>query len=181
MGINSKLDKERKRNLVRSQGISFSLALDEMKEEDSYASKELDDYLLSVACEKAEGVYNYDQHGQLKWMIPAAGDNQHLEVVVQDVKDKRFIPQLKIEATIITQHNKPLQTIDLPFIWPPFLYHYGTNISIPTEGQYFVRITIKKPNFCRHDQELGKRYQNDVSLTLGPLNLTPGRKEYGEE
>lgn len=181
MGVNSPLDHEKKENLAKSQGITYSLALEEMKGIDVHASCEIEDYIVSVACEEAEGMYMYDRRGKLHWMVPEKGDNQHFEVVVQDKDDKRFIPGLTVKAHLLDNEKKVVTEMTVPFIWHPFLFHYGINCKIPKKGKYFAQIEIEKPAFHRHDQTYGKRYEKDVSVTLGPLTLTPGRKEYGEE
>lgn len=181
MGINSSLDSEKKRNLAVAQGDTYTLALDEMKQEDSHAAKTVDDYIISVACEDAEGMYMYDTTGKLEWMIPDKEDNQHFEVVVQDKDDKRFIPELEISAQLLDSNKKVVAEINVPFIWHPFLFHYGINCKIPKAGKYFAKINIKKPSFHRHDEVYGKRYPKDVLVTLGPISLKPGRKPHGEE
>jgi uncharacterized protein involved in high-affinity Fe2+ transport len=181
MGINSPLDHEKKENLVKAQGITYSLALDEMKGKDIHATCEIADYIVSVACEEAEGMYMYDTQGKLHWMIPEKNHNQHFEVVVQDKNDKRFLPGLTVKAKLLNVDKKIIEEMTVPFIWHPFLFHYGINISISKKGKYFAQIDIEKPAFHRHDQTYGKKYEIDVAVTLGPLTLTPGRKEYGEE
>ena len=30
----------------------------------------------------------------------------------------------------------------MPFLWHPYLYHYGTNAKVPGEGPYTVRVRI---------------------------------------
>jgi uncharacterized protein involved in high-affinity Fe2+ transport len=181
MGINSPLDKEKKRNLALAQGTTYALALDEMQTEDTHASCIIDDYIISIACEDAEGMYMDSDAGELRWMIPDKKDNLHFEVVVQDKDDKRFIPDLEVKAKILNEKKETVTTMTVPFIWHPFLFHYGINCSIPKAGKYVAEVTIKKPSFHRHDETYGNRYPKDVTVTLGPLSLKPGRKEHGEE
>ena len=69
----------------------------------------------------------------------------------------------------------------LPFVWHPLLYHYGANIQIPLEGEYKIKVTIKAPSFARHDENLGNRYQNDVTIDLGPINMVPGQITHGPQ
>ena len=181
MGMNSPLEKERKRNLAVAQGDVYALALDEMKDEDGNASTEADDYIISIACEDAEGMYMYNEKGDLEWMIPEKGVNQHFEVVVQDKDDKRFIPGLEIYAKLLDKSKNVVAEMIVPFIWHPFLFHYGINCRILTAGTYFAELKIKKPSFHRHDETYGKRYGKDVTVILGPVSLKPGRKNHGEE
>lgn len=181
MGMNSPLEAEKKKNLALTQGLAYSLALDEMKEEDVHAAVEVEDYIVSLSCEDAEGMYMDHGKGELEWMIPAPNENIHVEVVVQDKDDKRFLPGLDVQCVLEDDDHTEVASFTIPFIWHPFLFHYGINTTIPKAGEYFARITIKKPTFHRHDQVFGKRYENDVTVTLGPVHLKPGKKKYGEE
>lgn len=179
--MNSKLEKEKKRTLALVQGNTYTLALDEMKDEDVYASTVQDDYIISLACENAEGMYMYNNLRKLHWMIPEPSENQHVEIVVQDKDDKRFLPGLEVFCKLLDEDKKVVANLHIPFIWHPFLFHYGMNTSIPKEGKYRAEVTIQKPSFHRHDEEVGKRYEKDVTVTLGPVHLKPGRKEHGAE
>lgn len=169
-----------KTDVAKAQGIAFSLALNEMKKQDTHAAKEVDDYIVSMACENAEGMYMFNNDDKLEWQIPGEEKNQHIEIVVQDKEDKRFIPSLEIHCKL-SDENKQVAEFNIPFVWHPFLYHYGANITIPKEGMYSAEVTIKKPTFGRHDETYGKRYAKDVTVTLGPVSLKPGRKPHGEE
>jgi hypothetical protein len=170
-----------KTDLAKAQGIAFSLALDEMKKQDTHASQEVSDYLISMACENAEGMYHFNNNDELVWQVPEEGKNQHIEIVVQDKGDKRFIPSLEVYCKLHDEEDTIVSEFQIPFVWHPFLYHYGINITIPKEGTYFAEVTIKKPTFGRHDETYGKRYQKDVTVKLGPVSLKPGRKSHGEE
>lgn len=178
--MNKTNEKIEKIKLATDQGETYELALEKMKEEDVHASIEFEDYIISVCCEKAEGMYM--QHdNDLRWMIPHREDNQHVEIVVQDKDDKRFLPGLNIFCTLYNEKMEEIAILNIPFIWHPFLFHYGMNCKIPGKGSYTVKVTVLKPMFHRHDEVMGKRYQNDVTVVLGPLILEPGRKEYGPE
>jgi hypothetical protein len=181
MGMNSPIEKEKKQLLARAQGDTFMLALNEMQTEDAHASIEVDDYIVSLACEDAEGMYMDADTGKLHWMVPEEQANQHVEVVVQDKDDKRFLPGLEIYCRLFDEKKKEVVHVQIPFIWHPFLFHYGINTTIPKKGKYTAEVTIKKPQFHRHDETYGKRYEKDVTVRLGPVALTPGRKEHGEE
>ncbi|WP_423818433.1 hypothetical protein V5739_12500 [Salinimicrobium sp. TIG7-5_MAKvit] len=78
-----------------------------MKEMDNHAEKEVDDYIISLASEEAEGTYQL-QDGKLKWNTPEEGFNTHLEIVVRDKHDKRFIPGLKIRGKYLMTRERKL-------------------------------------------------------------------------
>ncbi|CAN5160700.1 hypothetical protein BH11PAT1_BH11PAT1_5710 [soil metagenome] len=181
MGVNTQREKTEKKKLADNQGQTYQVALEKMKEDDVHASKEVDDYIVSLACEDAEGMYMYDDLGKLSWMIPHQGENQHVEIVVQDKDDLRFLPGLEVSCKLIDEEDTVVADLKIPFIWHPFLFHYGINCIIPKAGKYRAEVFIKKPEFHRHDEEVGKRFEHDVTVTLGPVTLTPGRKEHGAE
>jgi hypothetical protein len=64
----------------------------------------------------------------------------------------------------------------MPFLWHPYLYHYGTNAKVPGEGPYTVRVQIQAPTFMRHDPVNGKRYAEPVRVVFEDRRFTPGRK-----
>jgi hypothetical protein len=64
----------------------------------------------------------------------------------------------------------------MPFLWHPYLYHYGTNARVPGEGPYTVRVRIDPPAFMRHDPVNGRRYERPVEVVFEDRGFTPGRK-----
>lgn len=173
-------DAEKKKMLVQKQGEAYKAALEYMKGITQNDQKEVGDYLVTFAAEEAEGMY-LPKDGSLSWKEPEEGKNQHLEVAVQDRKDGRFLPHLDIQLKLKDENGKEIGTEKQPFLWHPFLYHYGRNWKIPAKGKYSAEITIKRPEFGRHDEIKGKRYGDSVTVELGPIKLKPGRKPHGPE
>lgn len=172
---------ETKQSVALVQGEAFKKAAEMMsKIADQFAQTPVGDYVVTLAVEKAEGMYTPQPAGDLQWQIPSADQNLHLEVAVQDKEDLRFLPELKVHAKIVGTNGNVLGEKIQPFLWHPFLYHYGANWHIPAEDDYIVEIKIEEPSFDRHDQNKGKRYQ-EARVEFGPLKLKPGRKEYGPE
>lgn len=86
--------------LEKAQGVAYQAALELMKHMDNYVTAEVDDYIIHVVSEEAEGTYQFTEGG-LQWHVPEASYNTHMEIVVQDKHDKRFVPELKINARIL--------------------------------------------------------------------------------
>lgn len=170
-----------KQKLALDQGRAFTAALDLMKQMDVHAETEADDYIITLACENAEGMYIVQPEGDLQWEIPKEYENLHIEVVVRDRTDLRFIPQLTIHISLIIKNGNEVVSKELPFLWHPFLYHYGANIHIPENGEYTVQVMIDPPLFGRHDENKGKRYDKNVCVEFNNIHLAGGRKEYGPE
>lgn len=172
-------DNEKKIALAENQGKAFSEALDYMKNMDNHAEKTVEDYIISLASEEAEGTYQL-KNGKLEWQVPKEEFNTHLEIVVRDKKDKRFIPGLKIKARVFDENEKLVVEKECPFFWHPFLYHYGVMLEIPKEGKYTVEVSFPAPDFHRHDEIKGKRFEKGVQVKI-PIEMETGREPHGPE
>lgn len=159
-----------------AQGHAYESALNEMRREATSDSQEVGDFIITIACEKADGMYySNGSNDDLIWKGPENSENQHIDVIVQDRKDQRFIPHLDISCSLLNEHRTPIVKLKPAFGWHPFLYHYGMNFSLPYDGVYFFEVRIARPLFGRHDKLHGKRYGPCVA-SLGPLSLQRGRK-----
>ena len=101
--------------------------------------------------------------------------NCHLEVSVSDDDDHRFIPGLDVEATLVAEDGETVGPFTVPFLWHPGLYHYGTNIKVPGDGTYDVKVKIAPPRFARHDKTNGKRYADPVEVEFPEVDIETGR------
>jgi hypothetical protein len=133
------------------------------------------DMTIGVAAEEAEPLFHL-LDGRLQLKEPPEGANAHLEVVVMDRSDGRFIPALHVEVTLSSDSGE-VGTFLLPFLWHPTMYHYGANVTIPTPGAtYTVDVSVAPPTFHRHDKVNGKRYATPVSARFEGLAIKGGRK-----
>ncbi len=173
---------EEKQAAARRQGDAYTAALAIMQDDvDVHRTKEVDDYIVTLACEEAEGMYRPVNDESLEWSVPEASLNKHIEIAVQDRKDHRFVPDLRIHATITSSDGAVAFDGKLPFLWHPFLWHYGCNIHIDGSGDYDIAVVIEQPHFGRHDEQNGKRYQKEVSMSFEAVPLEPGREPHGAE
>ena len=129
------------------------------------------EYLIGFAVEEAEGVYEL-KDGELRWLAPE-DENVHIEVSVQDKADGRFIPGLDVEVTVIAEDGREIGSHKHPFLWHPYLYHYGRNWRVPSSGNYRFRVRFDAPRFMRHDRANGRRFAkgaecqfDDVAIKL---------------
>jgi len=160
--------------IARAQGGTYAKALEAMDEESGAVTQRAGDYLVAFVQENAEGMYELAD-GRLVWREAAEQANVHLEIAVADAADGRFVPALDITLTVL-DGDRELFTTTMPFLWHPYLYHYGTNARVPGEGPYTVRVRIDPPAFMRHDPVNGKRYEQPVELVFADRRFTPGRK-----
>jgi hypothetical protein len=63
-----------------------------------------------------------------------------------------------------------------PFIWHPWLYHYGRNWQVPEAGDYTLRIRIEAPIFHRHDQKNGRRFAEEIEVEFSNVKIETGQK-----
>jgi hypothetical protein len=163
---------ENQLELARRQGNALRSALDVMIGEVADDGQEIEHgpYLIGYAIEDAEGMYHRDDDGNLVWQEPGK-ENIHVEISVRDKADGRFIPYLDIHARLIDSEGKDVGLHRQPFVWHPWLYHYGRNWFIENGGDYTLEVRIKAPDFPRHDKKNGKRYSDDVEVTFSAVKI----------
>jgi hypothetical protein len=141
----------------------------------SGAKQNAGDYLIGVAVEEAEPLWQM-LGGSLELKEPMADANAHLEVVVADRADGRFIPGLDVHVTLLDESGDEVGTYELPFLWHPTMYHYGRSIHVQQGGTYTMRVHVEAPGFPRHDKVNGKRYSEPVTCEFGSIRIERGRK-----
>ncbi|MEV5634090.1 iron transporter [Micromonospora tulbaghiae] len=161
-------------DVARTQGDAYHQAMRAMAEEEGAHTAQAGDYLIGFVNEEAEGMYALDGECVV-WREAAEDANVHLEVAVADAADGRFIPGLDVHLEL-SRDGIPVLATDLPFLWHPFLYHYGTNAKVPDEGPYRVTIRIAPATFMRHDPVNGLRYTRSTEVHFDNITLTNGRK-----
>lgn len=167
---------EKQLKLARDQGEAFERTVKEMTQEEAHGDQQTaDDYIIGYAVEDAEGMY-HPKDGNLVWHNPT-DENAHLEIVVQDARDKRFIPGLEVQATLIDESGREIGTHRQPFLWHPWLYHYGRNWKLPGDGEYTLRVRVEAPDFMRHDKTNGKRYAKPVEVEFQGVRIKTGQKK----
>ncbi|MBZ0292897.1 MAG: iron transporter [Anaerolineae bacterium] len=161
--------------MARDQGEVLGKALHHMTQKEAHGEeRQAGDYLVGYAVEQAEGMYML-QGGELVWYDPRE-ENAHIEISVRDAADKRFIPGLTVRLTVLDQNEQEVGTHIQPFLWHPWLYHYGRNWIIPEDGEYTFHVYIEAPDFPRHDKKNGLRYAESVEIEFKGVQINTGRK-----
>lgn len=162
--------------MASEQGKTFTKALNHMINQEAHGEeKQVDDYIIGYAVEHAEGMYQL-QGGELVWYEPRE-ENAHIEISVRDAADGRFIPGLKVRLTVLDENEKEVGTHIQPFLWHPWLYHYGRNWIIPEDGNYTFHVYIEAPDFPRHDKTNGKRYATSPEVDFQNVKIETGQKK----
>ncbi|HEY9181059.1 MAG TPA: iron transporter [Candidatus Baltobacteraceae bacterium] len=127
------------------------------------------DYDISYRIEPAKGLYEFSA-GKLEWKEPS-DENVHLDLLVHDARDGRFIPGLHIVATLIDGKGGQAASNHLPFVWHPQENHYGSNVKVPQSGEYLLQVHIYPATFVRADKEQGKRFIADVHVSFENVRI----------
>lgn len=161
--------------LAKQQGQALQKALDHMVQKVAHDGGETaaGEYLVAYAVEEAEGMYEL-QEGELVWQDPEP-QNVHVEVAVRDGADGRFIPGLTVYATLFDESGSEIGTHQQPFLWHPWLYHYGRNWQVPGDGTYRLKVKIEPPTFMRHDKKNGKRFAEPVEVEFANISIKTGQ------
>lgn len=162
-------------DLARAQGDAYGRALAHMAEtvaEDG-GTQEAGEYTIGYAVEEAEGMYEWTGDG-LRWRDPE-DENVHLEVSVRDRADGRFVPGLRVTATLTAAGGERIGPAELPLLWHPMLYHYGRNLAAPADGQYTLTVHIDPPRFMRHDEVNGRRFAEPVDAEFRDVQVKRGQ------
>lgn len=162
--------------LARAQGAAYATAVTTMTHAVAHDGGETrsGDYLVGYAVEEAEGMH-VPLDGGLEWVEPIE-ENVHVEVVVRDAADGRFIPGLTVFATLIDAQGREIGTHEQPFLWHPWVHHYGRNWTVPGDGTYTLVVRFDAPTFPRHDRENGRRYLAGAEVRFEGVKIATGRK-----
>ena len=96
--------------------------------------------------------------------------------LVRDGADGRFVPGLSVSATLIDADGNEVGTHEQPFLWHPWLYHYGRNWKVPGDGMYTLRVRVEPPTYARHDKKNGVRYREPVEVEFRGVKIETGQK-----
>jgi hypothetical protein len=168
---------KKQEELARKQGDALIASMNLHLEELVHTVKKIDDYIVTVAFEGADGMYGVDEKGELEWNKPGKFGAMHAQIIIQDRDDKRFVPNLEISVRIFDNEGTVITESDAPFMWHPYVFHYGLETVLPDEGEYIVEVKIQKPGFARHTKNHGKRYQSTVTARLDPIKVVPPQED----
>lgn len=163
-------------DMARAQGQAMGQALREMTQNVADAGEEvaMGHYLVGYAVEKPEGMW-VPNDGELEWHGPEG--NVHIEISVRDGADGRFIPGLDVNLIVLDADGNEVGSQRQPFIWHPWLYHYGRNWELPGSGTYILRVQIGMPTFHRHDRKNGRRYLEPVEVEFMDVQIETSRPQ----
>ncbi len=136
---------------------------------DGTEKKTAGDYAISYRIGPAKGLYEFSA-GKLEWQEPQQ-QNVHVDVIVKDVLDGRFLPGLNVVATLLDGRGGQAASSHLPFVWDPEQNHYGANVCVPESGAYLLQVHVHPATFNRTDKELGKRFVGDAHVSFENVRI----------
>ncbi len=162
-------------DFAREQGEAYGRALAYMIGTVAHdgGEQQAGDYLIGYAVEEAEGMYEWVDDG-LVWRYPGE-NNLHAEVSVRDGGDGRFVPGVRVIATLLDPRGEEVGTHEQPLLWHPMIYHYGRNWAVPSDGEYTLRVRVEPPTFMRHDEVNGRRFVEPVEVEFPNVNVQRGQ------
>lgn len=164
--------------LARAIGESYGRALRALAKE-AHDLKDRRDgaWDVAVAEEDAEGWWAPQANRQLRFTFGPGHPNAHLEVLPRDAKTGRFVPSLAVSVRLIPEHGRPVGAKAEPFMWHPWLYHYGENWRVPRSGLYRVKVHLDPPSYPLYGRSLGPDLAHSVDLEFDDVRVETGRKK----
>lgn len=160
---------------AREQGDAYGRAVEMMigQVAQSGATTRSGDYEVGYAIEEAEGMYSLSD-GELIWNEPE-DENVHVEIVVRDAADGRFVPGLEVEVTLTDADGREMGPHRQQLVWHPMMYHYARNWTVSGDGEYTMKVEIQPATFPRHDKTNGRRFSQRCSVTFEGVTIETGQ------
>ena len=99
----------------------------------------------------------------------SARRNGHVEISVQDERTGRFMPGLRVTGTLTDAENHNVGTQAIPFMWHPWLYHYGENWRVNRSGTYHLHVHADAPPTVASGAKRAERWRNPSTRILRML------------
>ena len=164
------------KQLVHEEGEAYRRALEHMLRKEMPGNEQYGgDYLIACIVVPAASMYEWDDVG-LQWR-ELFEENAYIKITVRDATDGRFVPGLTVRVTVTDKAGAIMGAHVPPFVWDPWLYHYGDNWIIPWDGDYDILVHIDVPEFPRRDRIYGKRYREPVEVCFCNVRIKTGQKQ----
>jgi uncharacterized protein involved in high-affinity Fe2+ transport len=168
-------------DLARGEGMGVDEPLTALLRSDNANGTQArsGDYRVAVVMQPARGEWRSGK-GKLTYVDTdsSVGPVTHLDVSIRDATTGRFIPGLKVRATILDSRNKEVDTYTLPFTWHPWMNHYGLNVPAPKAGRYTVRVRAEAPSFRRYGSTALKTFNKAVDVRLIGVRVPVDEKKF---
>ncbi|MGN6566583.1 MAG: iron transporter [Flavipsychrobacter sp.] len=170
---------EQHQNIAKLSGKAFKHTLKDMyKQANDGKDTIAGDYFVAVAVEYAEGWWHY-AGDKFRYKIEneeSGKTNAHVEVAICDAKTTRFMHDMNVQATLY-EDSKSIGTKHEPFMWHPWLYHYGENWRVPMASKHYrIHVHFDPPPYKRYGRLYGKQFTDPVDLDFDDIHIKTGQK-----
>jgi hypothetical protein len=167
---------QRQLHVARAQGDAYGDAFEHLRATIATDSGEqyCGDYWIGYALSPPEGVYEWSV-AELVWREPRE-ENLHVTITVRDAGDGRFVPGLRVTATLIEPNGDVVATREQPLLWHPLLYHYGSNWTVRSSGLHALQVTVEPPGFMRTDLVNGDRLLARAGVDFDKVKVDVGAR-----
>jgi len=166
--------------LAAAQGKALAHAYHEMSRAVANDGTEtvIGDYRVAYAVEYAETFWRMSGQDLVYDARPeqSAETNAHVEVAVFDALTGRFLPGLTVQVTMADAAGHPAGAQVVPFMWHPWIHHYGHNWRVPGAGDYRLHIHVDPPAWARADHDLGHRFSQPIDVDFQGVHVFTGQK-----
>jgi len=78
---------------------------------------------------------------------------------------------------LFDEAGNSIGTKDEPFMWHPWLYHYGENWRVPKSGKHYrIRARFDVPPWHRYGQNAGRRFAQGAEVEFDDIEIKSGEK-----
>ena len=165
--------------LAASEGSALDLPLAGMLRDPDASGSQIrsGDYKVSVVVQRARGDWE-DRDGKLMFISPDSdiGPIAHMDVLVRDAASGRLVPGLSVRATILDSRKRAIDTYSMPFMWHPWMSHYGLNVPVPGNGRYTVRVRAEAPGFRRYGSSALKKFNKAIDAEVRGVRFVTAEK-----
>lgn len=164
--------------LARKEGAAVALSLDKALREPGSKGyrRRSGDYNVTVIVKQASSFWDM-QDGELVYSVPDSGvPTHHIDVSVRDAASGRFVPGLNVRATLLNSRKRETGTFIFPFMWHPWMNHYGLNVTAPAGGLYTIRVRADGPAFRRYGTGALKEFNRSIDVEVRNVRFTRAAK-----
>ncbi len=135
------------------------------------------DYKVAVVVRSARGYWEA-RNGKLNYASPtnSVGPTAHIDVSIRDATTGRFVPDLKVRVTVLDSRKKEIDTYATPFMWHPWMNHYGLNMPVPGPGRYTIRVRAEAPAFRRYGSMALKKFNRPIDVEVHNVRFVIAEK-----
>ncbi|HEY5085964.1 MAG TPA: hypothetical protein VII66_01270 [Gemmatimonadaceae bacterium] len=172
-------DSRESKELAHSEGAAVERSLAEMLHSGRATGSQVrsGDYTVAVAVRRARGYWEA-RNGKLAYVTPDSnvGPIAHIDVLIRDEATRRFVPGLRVRAMILDSRRREIDTYLMPFMWGPWMNHYGLNVPVPRGGRYTIRVRADAPSFRRYGSTALKEFNHAINVELHNVWLVTAEK-----